>query len=77
MRRFDSEVEWASHELGQSLLIMVRDEDDVVGEFQQHTQSPPRANPFDALTHRLAAVDLAFRDLHAQVLLVRNLSCIV
>jgi hypothetical protein len=77
MLRFDSEVELASHGLGRSLLFMVRDEDAMIGEFQQHIQSPPRANPFDALRHRLAAVDLAYRDLHAQVHLVRNLSRIL
>lgn len=76
MLRFDSEVDLASHALGRSLLFMVRDEDAGIGSLQQHAQSPPQANLFDEVRHRLAAVDLAIRDLHEQVHLVRNISCI-
>lgn len=72
MLRCDSEVELATHHLGRSLLFMVGDEDPVIGDFQQHIQSPPRANPFDAVRHRLAAVDIAIRDLHTQVHLLRS-----
>ena len=67
MLRFDSEVDLESHELGHSLLFMVRDEDAGIDSLKRHIHSAPRANPFHAVRERLAAVDLAFEDLRAQV----------
>ena len=70
MLRFDSEDELESHELGRSLLCMVRDEDAGFVGFPVHAQAVQRANPFDDIRHRLAAVDVAMQGLHAQVHLV-------
>ena len=70
MLRFDSVSELESHELGRSLLCMVRDDDAGFVGFPIHAQAVHRANPFDAIRHRLAAVDVAIQGLHAQVQLV-------
>lgn len=69
MLRFDSEIELESHELGRSLLFLVRDgEGDVrLEHVSRRTQVDAPANPFDAVRARLATVDLAIRGLHAQV----------
>lgn len=42
---------------------MVRDKDARIGG----VQISPRPNPFDVVRERLAAVDLEYQDLHAQV----------
>lgn len=76
MLRFDSEVDLESHELGRSLLFMVRDEDAGIDSLRRHVHSAPRANPLHAVRERLAVVDLAFQDLHAQVHSVYNFSYI-
>jgi hypothetical protein len=67
MRRFDSEAQLESHELGRSLLFMVRD--DVVGIDSLPRLSPidPPINPFNVVRERLAAVDFALNGLHPQV----------
>jgi hypothetical protein len=67
MRRFDSELELKTHELGRNLLAMVRDDD--VGLVSVPRPMPPIvvANPFDAFRERLAAAAMAIRDLRPQV----------
>ena len=69
MVRFDSEQELQSHELGRSLLFMIRDEDSGFETMPRSDVLIAPTNPFDAVRERLAAADLAIRDLHAQVLL--------
>ena len=55
------------HELGRSLLLMIRD-DDIGFQFPQaRQQSEPAVDPFAAIRGMLAAVDLSFQGLHAQV----------
>jgi hypothetical protein len=67
MLRFDSEASLEMHELGRSLLLMIRD-DDIGFQFPQaRQQSEPTVDPFAAIRGRFAAVDLAFQSLHAQV----------
>lgn len=74
MERFDSVAELESHDLGRSLLFMVRDEEDGLRTYSQRRHgeaSPnPNANPFDVVRARLAAVDLAFQALQPQVHIV-------
>jgi hypothetical protein len=67
MRHFDFEAQLESHELGRSLLFMVRD--DVVGIDSLPRLSPidPPINPFNVVRERLAAVDFALNGLHPQV----------
>ena len=67
MLRFDSEADLESHELGRSLLLMIRDEDIglQVPPPRVHFSTP--VNPFDAIRSRLAAVDIAFEALQPQV----------
>lgn len=67
LRRFDSEAELQSHELGRSMLRMVRDDDDGLHELLPRPLSTPAANPFDAIRTSLAAVDTAFQGLQPQV----------
>lgn len=67
MLRFDSEEDLESHELGRSLLFMVRDEDgDLNGLPALHTIERA-ANPFEVVRERLAAVTLAIGDLRPHV----------
>jgi hypothetical protein len=68
--RFDSELELESHDLGRSLLAMVRDADE---EFQglPRLDSPlPSTSPFEAVRERLEATQLAIRDLRVEVQLL-------
>lgn len=72
MHRFDSESDLESHELGRSLLYMIRDED-----MGLHTLPTPPSfiapvNPFDAVHERLAAAELAIRVLRPQVTLMAS-----
>ena len=73
MERFDSVFEFETHDLGRSLLRMVRDEDDGLLAYSERRHAEPeplrRTDPFAAVRARLAAVDLAFQGLQAQVLL--------
>ena len=68
MLRFDSEEELESHELGRSLLFMVRDVEAEFDSFPVHARTIQRADPFEDIRHRLAAVDVAIHGLHAQVI---------
>lgn len=63
MLRFDSEVELNSHELGRSLLCMLRDDD--IGLDGLHIQEARdmQTNPFDELRSRLAAADFTIHSL--------------
>ena len=79
MLRFDSESELQSHELGRSLLCMIRDDDMGFVAMPRADALLEPTNPFDAVRERLAAADLALRDLHAQVFpnhLLLHLFCI-
>ena len=73
MQRFDSESELESHELGRSLLFMIRDDDTGVHNLPQLASFEAPINPFDAVRERLAAADLAIRVLHTQVTMVAPL----
>ena len=67
MTRFDSEVELEAHELGRSLLFMIRHDD--MGDEGLPRRDAPEAsiNPFADIRDRLAAVDSSIRSLHVQV----------
>lgn len=65
--RFYSEEELGSHELGRSLLCMVRDNKDGLDRFPMHEPTILRANPFDGIRQRLAAVDVAIHGLQSKV----------
>lgn len=67
MHRFDSETKLESHELGRSLLFMIRNDDAEMGGLPMQARNSPIANPFNAIRERLATVDTAIRDLNAQV----------
>lgn len=75
MVRFDSEEELESHDLGRSLLYMVRDAEAEFGSLPLHVRTIQRADPFEDIRQRLAAVDVAIHGLHAQVLEDLNLFC--
>ena len=67
MLRFDSEIELEAHELGRSLLLMIRsdgiDRDCLPGLVSRAVHP----NPFDVVRERLHTTTLAIQDLHAQV----------
>ena len=67
MGRFDSKSEFETHELGRSLLFMIRDDD--MGFEGLPRDDPPdaRTNPFTDVRERLAAMDSAIRELQPQV----------
>jgi len=67
MLRFDSKVALQTHELGHSLLLMVRDDDVGLQNLPPRQFAVSFVNPFDAIRARLAEVDHAFASLHAQV----------
>jgi hypothetical protein len=67
MVRFDSELELESHELGRSLLFMVRDEATTHDILPQSIPLIALASPFDIVRERLAATGLAIQNLHQQV----------
>ena len=73
LERFESVQELESHELGRSLLCMVRDQEDGLRTYSErrHVEASHNldADPFDAVRARLAAVDLAFQGLQPQVLI--------
>lgn len=74
MLRFDNERELESHELGQSLLMMIRDDDDNgLDRLPSRIHSNVAPNPFDAIRAGLAAVDVAFRGIQPQVHAVMEL----
>jgi hypothetical protein len=76
MLRFDSELELETHELGRSLLRMVRSDDAGFYEFQPPVARIAHVNPFDALRERLIATSSAIQGLQDQVLLVFAFVCI-
>ena len=67
MVRFDSEVELESHELGRSLLFMVRDDAAGLDILPRSDPLESVANPFDVIRERLAAAGHAICGLHQQV----------
>jgi hypothetical protein len=67
MQRFDSEVELNSHELGRSLLCMLRDDEFGLDGLQTQHARVMQTNPFDELRSRLAAADIAIHGLRPQV----------
>ena len=70
MHRFDDESVLETHELGRSLLLMLRDEDIGLQILPPPSHFALAANPFDAIRSRLQAVDNAFHALRPQVHLV-------
>ena len=74
LERFDSVAELESHDLGRSLLFMVRDDDDGFRSYSERRHAKPahptNVDAFAAVRQRLAAVDLAFQGLQAQVHIV-------
>ena len=67
MRRFDSEADLESHELGRSLLCMLHDDDMGMHGFSPAVAIASPANPFDLVRERLAAAGMAIRGLQHQV----------
>lgn len=67
MVRFDSEAELESHELGRSLLFMVRDDADQMDILPARLPPMPTASPFDEVRERLSAAGHAIRNMHEQV----------
>ena len=63
MLRFDSEVELESHELGRSLLDMIRYDDVGFINVPQPVPFITSASPFDAVRDRLAAAGTTIRGL--------------
>ena len=67
MVRFDSEVELESHDLGRSLLFMVRDDSHGMNMLPARVPLVPTGNPFDVLRDRLSAASHAIQAMHEQV----------
>ena len=67
MLRFESEAELQTHEPGRSLLMMLRDDDGPLQDLPHQTAADTPANLFDVMRNRLAAADLAIRELNPQV----------
>ena len=72
MIRFDSADDLKSHELGRSLLFMLRNDDVVPHMFPDQGLYIQRHNPFDDIRERLQAADVAINALHSQVQLFLN-----
>ena len=68
MLRFDSEWELETHELGRSLLYMLRNDDLGLDSMPRQVHLETRVNPFDDIRERLAASAIAIREMHDQVL---------
>lgn len=68
MLRYDSELELETHELGRSLLFMLRNDDVGLDTLPRHVPLEAPANPFEHIRQRLATSAMAIRDLHNQVL---------
>lgn len=73
MHRFDSETELESNELGRSLLFMIRNDDIGFHALPQRLSLDSPVNPFEAVRERLAAAELAIRDLRPQVIGVASI----
>ena len=67
MLRFDSEAELESHDLGRSLLLLVRDDALQTDILPQCIPLTAPVNPFDVFRERLSAAALAIRGMHHQV----------
>ena len=67
MVRFDSERQLESHELGRSLLAMLRDDDVCFDTLEHHDPHPTVSNPFQIVRERLAAAALAMQGLRYEV----------
>ena len=67
MLRFDSELELESHELGRSLLFMVRDDGIGIESVPRLVPIAAPADPFRLVRERLAVVGSAIHGLHHQV----------
>jgi hypothetical protein len=67
MVRFNSEVELESHNLGRSLLFMVRDDADGIDTLPARVPLMPTTSPFDEVRERLSAAGHAIRVMHEQV----------
>ena len=74
MLRFDDELELETHELGRSLLFMLRSDEADLYRAQSPVSRITHDNPFDAVRERLAAATSAIRNLQDQVL--RELACL-
>ena len=68
MVRYDSELELETHELGRSLLFMLRNDDVGLDTLPIHVPLEALANPFEHIRQRLATSAAAIRDVHNQVL---------
>ena len=66
MLRFDDEEELQTHDLGRSLLFMIRDDESGLESFSRRSNAVAPQNPFDAVRAGIAAVDLAFVGLRPQ-----------
>ena len=77
MLRFDSEAALGTHDLGRSLLEMLRNDDTGLHVLPTPTHFPSPLNPFDEFRSCLAVVDTAIQALQPQVhiALVYNSSC--
>ena len=64
MLQFDSELELESHELGRSVLYMVKDDETGKETLSRHIDLNAVHDPFVAIRERLAMVDLNFGDLN-------------
>ena len=67
MLRFDSERELQSHELGRSMLQMLRDDDTGLQILPPRIEFGSPSNPFDDIRSRLAAVDASLQAMQPQV----------
>jgi hypothetical protein len=67
MLRFDSELELETHELGRSLLSLVRSDDVGLYNLQPLVVRVARVDPFDDLRGRLSAASSAIQGLQDQV----------
>lgn len=65
--RFDDESELETHELGRSLLCMLRDDDVGVPVMPTHTYRSLLDDPFVVARERLAAARLAISELQTEV----------
>lgn len=72
MERFDSERELESHELGRSLLFMIRNDDIGYPAMAQSALPQAREDPFALIWERLAAAEVAIQDLQPQVPLLQG-----
>jgi hypothetical protein len=75
--RYDCEANLASHDLGRSMLAMLRDDDDGGPQIlpaRVHMTAP--VSPFDAIKTTLAAMDVALQTMHPQVHLALDVICL-